>query len=152
MAIDQSKINSLARQRGLVKGMRNGSLSLALAAAIPDNTPSILSFLQFGNYVDTPVYSGDQDNLTVAGLETSSVIRISSSNDIEVTGIGGHSPFKYLITMNVGTKKVKFKNNNVGSLAVNRFFCKGDLTLDPNEGGAFIYDGVSERWRCLGKF
>ena len=123
MAIDQSKINSLARQTNLVKGRRNGSLSLSLATVIPvpepPATPSLLSFLAFENYVNTPVYATDQDNLTVLDLDTASVLRIASSNDIELTGIADTAtPFKVLVVLNVGTKKVKIKNNNSGSLAV----------------------------------
>ena len=159
MAIDQSKINSLARQKGLVKGRRNGSLSLSLATIIPipepplpPVPPSLLSFLAFENYVNTPVYATDQDNLTVLDLDTASVLRIASSNDIELTGIADTAtPFKVLVVLNVGTKKVKIKNNNAGSLAVNRFLCDGDPNMKSNQGMIFIYDGVSERWRCLGK-
>jgi len=82
-------------------------------------------------------------------------VRLSSNNDVNITGITGGTDGRLLVVMNVGTSgDITLLSNNAGSAAANRIFVRaaigGKWTLTPGGGFTYlIYDATSSIWRVL---
>jgi len=97
----------------------------------------------------TSSHNSDVNNYHPTGLSTTNFLRISSNNNVNLTGLQAPNPIKNqgIYICNIGTGSITFKNQNTGSLENNRFLFGGDKNLQTNEGVMLIYDDVSLRWR-----
>lgn len=77
------------------------------------------------------------------------VWRLSTSASKDVTGIAAGQDGILLTIINVGANAIVAKHQNAGSVAANRFLCKGaaDITLAADEEASLLYDAVTARWR-----
>ena len=84
---------------------------------------------------------------------TKSVFRISSSAIVNITGLADTSDGRYVVLMNVGTNNIAFTNQDALSTASNRVITGSgaNLTLTPDRSVALIYDGITTRWRVVGR-
>jgi hypothetical protein len=100
-----------------------------------------------------PIIVGNQNNYNPVNLQTSSILRISSSGAIQITGIvAPNTPrWKKMIIFNIGASNITLIDASALSSVANRFAMNGSLLLNPNEGSIFLYDQTSQRWRCFGK-
>lgn len=122
-------------------------------ALIPTEAEANLSGIVSFTGIITPTALGANTNdYNPTGLSTSNVIRLSSTNTFDLTGITAQGSGITLILLNVGTNNIILKNNNAGSVAANRFQLTGDITLNGDDFIAIWYDTVSSRWRAIGKF
>jgi hypothetical protein len=103
--------------------------------------------------VSPPSFAVSQNNYNPTGIQIASVLRLTSSAVVNVTGIiaPDTARWKKLIIFNVGANNITLANASASSSAVNRFAMNGNLLLNANEGAIFLYDQTSSRWRCLGR-
>ena len=110
--------------------------------------------LQFGGGYSSATLTGNTNNLLVADLSSSVLLRLETTGNYQLTGIvvpDSRKAFFFSI-FNIGLSgNILFKNENAGSTDVNRFSLGGDVTVQPGEGLTFIYDPVDQRWRSPGK-
>lgn len=110
--------------------------------------------LQFGPSFATANLIANTNNLAIANLATSILVRLTTAGNFQLTGIVVPDITKtfFFNAFNVGTSgNIIFKNNDAGSIAQNRFLVGGDINVQPGEGLSLIYDPVDLRWRSPGK-
>ncbi len=116
--------------------------------------------LQFGGNFSSASLSANTNNLLITGLASSILVRISSTANVDLTGIvvpdNTKAYFFNIFNINPqapapGAYSITFKNQNAGSTAQNRFLLGADVNLQPGEGVTLIYDPVDLRWRSPGK-
>ena len=110
--------------------------------------------LQFGPTFATGSLIANTNNLIIANLANSILVRLTSAGNFQLTGIvvPDNTKTYFFNVFNVGTSgNIIFKNNDIGSTAQNRFLVGADITVQPGEGLSFIYDPVDLRWRSPGK-
>ncbi len=93
--------------------------------------------------------AADQNNLVVD--LTTTIIRINATSNINLSGIDATDAVdgQKLIIISVGTNRVRIQNENVSSLAANRFISGGNIDLFTNGLATFIYDATTQRWRLV---
>jgi hypothetical protein len=94
-------------------------------------------------------YTVSQDNLTISGIETATLLRISSTGTINITGLAGGSSGKTLFVHNVGINNIIFVAESASSSAANRFAIADNVTFGADQIAILQYDATSQRWRIL---
>jgi hypothetical protein len=116
--------------------------------------------LQFGGNFSSASLSANTNNLLITNLASSILVRMSSTADVDLTGIvvpdNTKAYFFNIFNINPqtpspGSFSITFKNQNAGSTAQNRFLFGTDINVQPGEGLTLIYDPVDLRWRSPGK-
>lgn len=102
----------------------------------------------------SPVIAANQNDWAPAGLPTATVVRVNGGAvNRTITGIAGLSPDRLVFVVNVGTtNSVIFSDENVLSLAANRFALANGVNLSMSKsGGSAIlwYDSTTGRIRAL---
>jgi hypothetical protein len=102
--------------------------------------------------VNTPTqWTTSQNNVAVPAAST--VLRISSSTNVDMTGLSNTDiPMgRIIVLVNVGTSNITLKNNSGSSSAGNKFKLPGgaDITLAQDGSVTLMYDTTSAVWRVL---
>lgn len=116
-----------------------GMMRLSYSLALPGNAvPSALA--------------ANTNNLDLGDAGSGAVARISSSANVNLTGIAGGVAGRVLIVYNTGSFNITFTHDSASSTAANRFLIDGgnNFVLYPNAGLIMIYDSTSARWRSAG--
>jgi hypothetical protein len=97
--------------------------------------------------------TANTNNLVINNLENSTIIRIQSSGNINLTGIVPPDINKtfYINILNVGSLNITFINNSNSSLNENKFLIGSNVIVQANEGLILIYDVVNLKWRSPAK-
>lgn len=84
------------------------------------------------------------------GLATADVIRVSTDDSRDLTGIVAPAAAKVLYLLNVGTQEIVLIHDAT-STAANRIICPetSDVTLAEGESAVLVYDTTSARWRVV---
>lgn len=109
-----------------------------------------------GATITPPTLSGSVNNFAPTGVSTASVVRVSASSAVDVTGIdasglvgtaGGNRP----MWMNVGSFTITLKHASSSSLAANRIVGPGnsDYALLSGATVELARDTVSALWRVV---
>ena len=83
------------------------------------------------------------------GFATATVLRISGSAAWNITGLAAGSDGKVIIVHNIGAFDLTFTNQDVLSIAANRFLFSANVTLEPDKSMTLIYDATTLRWRRI---
>ena len=96
--------------------------------------------------------SSDENDWALPNFATKTVYRITLSGNCEITGIAGGTEGKIIVLMNLetNTDQIALLNNNVNSLAANRFAFGQNMGLTSGQSIILIYDGTANRWHRLG--
>jgi len=90
----------------------------------------------------------DTDDWAPPGIENASILRISSTVAINLSGIDAPLINGTFYTLdNIGTFRITLLNNSVLSQAGNRFISNAPVILEPGGSGAIHYDALSAGWR-----
>jgi|688.fasta_scaffold552413_2 hypothetical protein len=97
--------------------------------------------------------TANTNNLIINNLQYSTIIRMQSSGNINLTGIVPPDITKsyYINIFNVGSSNITFINNSNLSLNQNKFFLGSNIIVQSNEGLILIYDTVDLKWRSPAK-
>jgi hypothetical protein len=118
-----------------------------------------LSSSPVGNFGGTFITAGvlspatistNQNDYNPTGLVNAAVLRLSSSSNIDITGLVGGTNGRKIILINISTFSIKLKDQSILSLAQNRFKLSSDITMVNGTVVGLIYDGVSNVWRTSG--
>lgn len=97
--------------------------------------------------VSTPAqFTTNQDNYNTDAVNCS-IFRFSTDASRDFTGMTNGYTGRVIYIFNVGGFNLVIKNSSGSSTAANRFLLNADITLLPEQGCCFIYDGTSSRWR-----
>lgn len=109
--------------------------------------------LQFSGGYSSSVLTSNTNDLDITNLAASSLVRMSSINNYNLTGISVPDETKsyFFSVFNVGNFNIIFKNNSNLSIEKNRFLIGNDIIVQGGEGLTFIYDPVDLKWRSPGK-
>ncbi|HEX5039658.1 MAG TPA: hypothetical protein VFW95_05940 [Candidatus Limnocylindria bacterium] len=102
----------------------------------------------------TPATLGsDQNNYNPSDLDITTVLRLTASTPVNITGIVPTALFsqtggRWLYVQNIGSNAITLVNESASSTAANRFALPGNVILNANESIFLIYDGGASRWRA----
>jgi len=96
-------------------------------------------------------YGSNQNNLVLTANNT--VYRLSASSNMAITGFD-NTVFEdgaIITIINVGSNRIRLRNENSSSTAANRIITPGggNLNLQSNGVATLMYDGTSQRWRVI---
>jgi hypothetical protein len=97
-----------------------------------------------------PQLTAGENDYAPTGLDSASVVRLSTDAVYGITGLAGGAEGRVLCLINAGAFAVTLNDENAGSAAANRFGFGTDLTLAASQGALLIYDGNAARWRLIG--
>lgn len=124
------------------KSMSSGEITSAIYFSSPI-TPTTLT-------------TASEDDYNPTGLTNTNMIRLSSSRPAgtDVTGLVAPDPVKnqVIFLTNIGVKTITLKNNDSGSIAVNRFNIKNNQDLGDSDSALIVYDGNELRWRIVSAY
>jgi len=109
-----------------------------------------------GGVITPTALSGNADDYNPTGLNSASIVRMSSSSSVNLTGIETRSGAPYnsntndgrlLFLLNVGANNIVLTKEDAGSVAQNRFAVIVDDTVQPNGVRLLQYDATAARWR-----
>lgn len=84
------------------------------------------------------------------GLATASVIRLSSTGAVNLTGLTGGATGRVVLIHNVGASTITLVDESVASTTTNRFALTANLALSADSVVLLQYDATSSRWRACG--
>lgn len=106
------------------------------------------SAVYFNGFISPTILAADQNDWTpTGGYDGANTIRVSSTLEINITGLTTGTSGRTLIIHNVGSYPINFISESSASTAANRFLFAGPVTLLPNADFTIQYDSVSSRWR-----
>jgi hypothetical protein len=82
------------------------------------------------------------------------IFRVCAQGNMDMTGLGNGSDGRFVAVCNVcNTGNLRILHDNAGSTAANRILIGGggSMSFGYNESVLLVYDGVSARWRIVGK-
>lgn len=99
--------------------------------------------------VGTPAaLSANQNNWNPAELSGNNILRVSSTTEVDITGIVQGTPTSRVIQIqNVGGDPIRFVDKSASSAAANRFLLGNDIYLYENNIIVLWYDTLSVGWR-----
>jgi len=117
-----------------------------------DGTTELRGGLILGDSL-TVVVDEDTHNFEPEGLDKVVMLRLDVQGNQELTGIVPPDVNKtsLLTVVNVGANVLSVKNEDIASLANNRFCLGSNITVQGGEGITVIYDNVDKCWRSAGK-
>lgn len=108
--------------------------------------------LRLYNAITPTQITANQDDYSVANLDSTFCLRLSTDASRNLTGIVAQASGTILCLENVGSYNLVLKHEYTGSGAANRFKLSGnaDLTMLPGMIVILRYDSDSSRWYCCG--
>lgn len=98
--------------------------------------------------ITPPALSTDQDDYNPTGLSNASIIRLSATALISITGLAGGKNGRRIQFVNIGSNPITLATESLSSLAANRFNTGStNATLVGSATVSFTYDGTSSLWR-----
>lgn len=95
--------------------------------------------------------SSDQVDYNPTGLATASTLRLTASTPVSISGLTGGSEGRLIFIHNVSANAITLKDEDVTSLAANRFALTVDAVLTTDKGCLLRYDNTSQRWRIVAR-
>lgn len=141
LIVDINQISMKYDSKGIV--LNGGSLTIDQQTKFSDR-------IIFNNVGSPASIAADQNNYNPSELLYANSLRLSSSANVNITGLGGGSAGRILSVLNVGSNNITLKNNDANSGAAQQFALVADITLSPSMGVTLQYDGTTSKWRCIG--
>lgn len=153
---DGSFSNYLAAETTQI-GLSSGSDTIILdessgGTAINNDVRIYSGHLSLDSAVSPTSIATDQNDYAPTGHATASVMRLTSSANVNITGItntGSYTNGRLLIVHNIGSYNITLVAESASSTAAYRFATPANVTLRPSESITFRYDNSSSRWRQI---
>lgn len=101
--------------------------------------------------VSPTTISVDQNNYAIGDSDQAVSVRLSSSANVNITGLAGGASGRIIGITNAGANQITFVHESASSTTINRFAIGTTFSLAAHESALFYYDGAALRWRCWGK-
>ena len=151
-AVNDRWTNTLSEEEFV---LTNATAGAAVWKSTTSASGELTSGIIFNSRYTTPVITSDQDDYSIANLNTYNIVVWRSNKDIDVTGIDSSSLNNYyaylFINGNTNGKKVKFKKNDSSSSQANRIDSTNDIELNEGEFWWFVYSTDRNRWIAQAK-
>jgi len=125
-------------------------LDINLSRSLFNNRTDFSVGVSLINNITPTALAANTDNYGPTGANSSPTWRISSSSNVDITGITGGSDGRILTLHNIGANTITLKNANTGSLTQNRFALAADVAMLAGMSVVLQYDSTSSNWRCIG--
>jgi hypothetical protein len=132
-------------------GINGSAVTTAIDYILNHLNPSVRFSL--GSKISPAQITANQNNYAPAGLDTCSVVRLTTDASRNMTGLTaptGSDNSRVLFVLNVGSFDLVLQTENASSTAANRFSFNTDLVLSAGMGAVLWYDTTSSRWRAPG--
>lgn len=91
--------------------------------------------------------SANQNDWAPSGLASATVVRVTASTAVSVTGIAAQTSGSWVVLQNISTSNsITLADASASSSAANRFSLGADYLLGPQQGVLLRYDGTLSRW------
>ena len=91
----------------------------------------------------------DQNNYNLGDSGQASVVRLTSSTIVTITGITGGVAGRVIYLFNIGANLIRLGAESGSSTAANRIVAPGTVQIPAGAGLKLWYDGTSSRWRVV---
>lgn len=125
-------------------GTANTTAGAAFGALAATNTA-------FAGDITPAAIGTNQNNYDPTGLSTATVLRLSASANINITGLAGGADGRLIVVQNVGVSgfNITLEDSSGSSSAENRFALgTGNVALTDGDSITIIYDGTASIWRA----
>jgi hypothetical protein len=128
---DQAILRLIKQVNDIWAALRQVTVNLPLFDIANENTPDQIT--------------SDQNNYVPGNYD---ILRLSSSKDVNITGLRGGVKGRALRIFNVGSYRITFTHQDANSDAANRFDIVGEEDISVFAGGNIYlyYDKTIERW------
>lgn len=142
-----SNVRVLAYQRanGQVISTTFPSATITGAASVGGLLTASAAVIESG-VISPTILGASTNDYAPTGQATARVARISSSLDINITGLVAQTSGQKILLDNVGTFNITLTSNDTASSAANRFSLPTPLVLRPGQTTDFRYDGTLSLW------
>lgn len=96
--------------------------------------------------VSPAAITGNVNDYAPSGFANATTLKLSSTADVNITGLAGGTAGRVLWIVNVGPFNLSFMPESGLSLAPNRFAIVGPTVVPPGYAVSFIYDTGAARW------
>ena len=112
--------------------------------------PMPLAFAS-GTVLSPPALTISVNNYAPTGFAAASIIRITATGAVDITGITAASANTFHLLVNIGTNTITLKHASGSSTAANRFRCPsaGDVSLTGSSAVWIWYDVASTVWQVF---
>lgn len=101
---------------------------------------------RFSSIISPTSLSANQNNYHPTDLDTATVMRLTSSQAVSLTGLQTEAYLgRVLLVFNVGSFNITLTGESASSTAAYRFIAT--VIIAPNQGAFLFYDVTSSRWR-----
>jgi hypothetical protein len=121
----------------------------------------ILGTFHLKNVLIPAALTGATHNYEPAGIHYSSILELSATGAVNLTGIvpvqddgQGQDAHvgRVLVVANTGANAITLKDEDANSTAANRFSLKADVVLAQDAAATLYYSTSASRWRCAGVY
>lgn len=115
------------------------------------NTNNTTWYPHLGGGVLSPAaITVSQNNYSPAGLSTCTVLRLTSTGPVNITGLTAPATGQQLVLIsNIGSNTITLTNEDASSTAANRFDLTGNTAIVASQSALLFYDTTSSRWRSV---
>src|SRR5215469_1383425 len=99
--------------------------------------------------ITPPALAANTNDYAPTGFATASVIRVSSTSAVNLTGLAGGTAGRLVNLINVGTNNIVLVNQSVSSAAANRFALGQNITMLPATSATLWYDAATSQWDAI---
>jgi microcystin-dependent protein len=121
-------------------------MSAGLLDQIRDSVSSVSQDWAISGVLTPPTLTGNQDNYNPAGMDSATMLRLSSDATRSITSIQAGTAGRVLKLINIGAFKILLLAET-GGTATNRLALDDDVALWPLDTATLWYDQTSTRWR-----
>jgi len=130
---------------------------MALGLFIPPMTGAVSNLsvsgtIELTGAISPPTLSDIVNDYNPDGLDGATLLDLTTSDNIEITGIKAPSISKLLFIFNSGPDDIKLKNESLLSLESARMHIGGDKTIQNNESMLLYYPIAKGYWVALGQY
>lgn len=112
-------------------------------------TQEILGAFGLSGVLSPAQITADQNDYDPTGLSGAAVLRLDTDASRTITGLAGGSDGRVVVIQNVGANDLTLADEDVLSLAANRFALVRPVLLVADDVAVLQYDGTSSRWRSV---
>jgi hypothetical protein len=95
--------------------------------------------------------SSNQNDYAPTGFDTSTIVRLTSSTGVIITGFTSTASVLEKKLINVGSNSITLSHQDAGSSTTNRIIVPGgsNITMLSNDSIDIFYDSITARWRVV---
>lgn len=114
---------------------------------------SLLGSFAYRNAKTIAAFGANQNNLALGDLDQASVVKVSATVAVNITGIVANAAMagRQILLVNTGANNITLKHDDANSAAGNRFLNRGngDAVLVQNSTAIIWRDNGDSRWRVV---